>query len=238
MEKPLIDFSGRVALITGAAGGIGTATAKLFAERGARVTVVDLMEPPVGRWWKADVRNFEEVKTCVSEILRAEKQIDFLVNNAGIFRDTPSWKMTEEDWDAVLDVNLKGAFNFIRHLAPHFRERKTGKIVNVASINGLRGKFGQANYAASKAGLVGLTKTIARELARSNINVNAVAPGLIHTPLIAAMSEDARAAAMQEILLGRIGTPEDVAQVIAFLCSDMARHITGEVIKVDGGQYI
>lgn len=238
MEKQLIDFSGRVALITGAAGGIGTATAKLFAERGARVTVVDLTEPPVGRWWKADVRNFEEVKTCIDEILRAEKQIDFLINNAGIFRDTPSWKMTEEDWDAVLDVNLKGAFNFIRHLAPHFRERKTGKIVNVASINGLRGKFGQANYAASKAGLVGLTKTIARELARSNINVNAVAPGLIHTPLIAAMSEDARAAAMQEILLGRIGTPEDVAQVIAFLCSDMARHITGEVIKVDGGQYI
>jgi len=187
---------------------------------------------------KADVRNFEEVGRCVHEILKVEEHVDILVNNAGIFRDAPVWKMTEENWDDVLDTNLKGAFNLIHHLSPHFRERQSGKIVNVASINGMRGKFGQGNYAAAKAGLIGLTKTMARELARSNVNVNAVAPGLIATPLIDKMPEDALAASKSEILLGRIGEPSDVAHVIGFLCSDLARHITGEVIRVDGGQYI
>ena len=171
-------------------------------------------------------------------ILSIEGRVDCLINNAGISRDAPVWKMTETMWDEVLDVNLKGAFNFIHHLAPHFRERQSGKIVNVASINGMGGKFGLANYSAAKAGLIGLTKTVAKELARYHVNVNAVAPGLIATSLIANMDSDALAKAKSEILLGDFGRPEDVANAILFLCSDLAKHITGEVIKIDGGQYI
>jgi len=236
----MIDFSGRVALITGASAGIGAATASFFEKQGARVVCMDVVQPAStsARWMKTDVRNFAEVGKCVGDILEAEQHVDILINNAGILRDAPVWKMTEEHWDDVLDTNLKGAFNLIHHLSPHFRERQSGKIVNVASINGMRGKFGQGNYAAAKAGLIGLTKTIARELARSNVNVNAVAPGLIATPLIEKMPEEALAASKSEILLGRIGEPSDVAHVIGFLCSEMARHITGEVIRVDGGQYI
>ncbi|MFQ6114771.1 MAG: SDR family oxidoreductase, partial [bacterium] len=139
---------------------------------------------------------------------------------------------------AVLNVNLKGAFNFIHHVTPHFREKNRGKIVNVSSINGLRGKFGLANYAASKAGLIGLTKTVAKELGRYNVNVNAVAPGFVTTPLTLKLPEKFINESLEETVLGRLATPEDIANVIFFLCSDLARHITGEVIKVDGGQYI
>jgi 3-oxoacyl-[acyl-carrier protein] reductase len=190
------------------------------------------------RFAKADVSNFKAVQECIAGIIAEEKSIDCLINNAGIARDTPVWKMAEADWDAVLDVNLKGAFNFIHHLASHFREQKRGKIVNVSSINGLRGKFGLANYAASKAGLIGLTKTVAKELGRYNVNVNAVAPGYILTPLTQNLPQQILDQALAETVLGRLGQPEDVANAILFLCSDLARHITGEVIKVDGGQYI
>lgn len=236
------DFTNQVVVITGGSGAIGAATAMLFAACGARVVVVDKHPPHTAlegaRFIATDITNFAEVQTCVAEILAAEKNVDCLINNAGISRDAPVWKMSEAEWDAVLNVNLKGAFNFMHHLAPHFRERQRGKIVNVSSINGLRGKFGLANYAASKAGLIGLTKTVAKELGRYNVNVNAVAPGYILTPLTQNLPQQILDQALSETVLGRLGEPEDVAHAILFLCSNWAKHITGEVIKIDGGQYI
>lgn len=237
-----MDLTNQVIIITGGSGGIGLATAKLFIESGARVVCVDMQPPKEAlencRYFKADVANFQEVQHCVANILAEEKNVDCLINNAGISKDAPVWKMEEAAWDAVINVNLKGAFNFIHHLAPHFRERQRGKIVNVSSINGLRGKFGLANYAASKAGLIGLTKTVAKELGRYNVNVNAVAPGYILTPLTQNLPQQILDQAQSETVLGRLGQPEDVANAILFLCSDLARHMTGEIIKIDGGQYI
>ncbi len=237
-----IDLKDKVAVVTGAASGIGRATAEVFINAGATVVGLDRQtsEKPLsrGRYIEVNVTDTEAVGRSIQDILSKEGHIDFLVNNAGISKDAPVWKMTEAMWDAVIDVNLKGAFNCIHHVAPHFRERQTGKIVNVASINGMRGKFGLANYAASKAGLIGLTKAVATELARYHVNVNAVSPGLIATPLVMTMTPEAMAKSKSEILLGEPGQPEDVANVILFLCSDMAKHVTGEIIKVDGGQYI
>jgi acetoacetyl-CoA reductase/3-oxoacyl-[acyl-carrier protein] reductase len=236
------NFENQVIIITGGSSGIGLATAKLFVECGSRVISIDVQPPQESlvncRFIKADVANFQEVQACVANILAEEKTADCLINNAGISRDAPVWKMAEAEWDAVLNVNLKGAFNFIHHLAPHLRERQRGKIVNVSSINGMRGKFGLANYAASKAGLIGLTKTVAKELGRYNVNVNAVAPGYILTPLTQKLPQQILDQAQSETVLGRLGQPKDVANTILFLCSDLAGHITGEVIKVDGGQYI
>ncbi|MFQ5824149.1 MAG: SDR family oxidoreductase [bacterium] len=237
-----IDFKNQVVVITGGSGGIGQTTARMFVDSGAQVVCVDLQPQPEFlekcRFLKANVSNFEEVRRSVENILTEEKTIDCLINNAGISQDATVWSMTEQQWDAVLNVNLKGAFNFIHHVAPHFREKHRGKIVNVSSINGLRGKFGLANYAASKAGLIGLTKTVAKELGRYHVNVNAVAPGLVTTPLTQKLPEKILNDSLAETVLGRLATPDDIANVILFLCSDLARHITGEVIKVDGGQYI
>jgi 3-oxoacyl-[acyl-carrier protein] reductase len=165
-------------------------------------------------------------------------RLDILVNNAGVNRDGVVWKMTESQWDEVLDTNLKGYFNYIRAAAPVFKEQGSGKIVNITSINGLRGKFGQSNYSAAKAGIIGLTKAVARELGKFSVNVNAVAPGLIETDMMKEAPQDVKDKALAEIVLGRLGAPEEVAHTVTFLCSDYARHITGEVIKVDGGQYI
>jgi 3-oxoacyl-[acyl-carrier protein] reductase len=154
--------------------------------------------------------------------------------------DGVSWKMSEDQWDRVIQVNLKGYFNFTRQVAPLFKDQKYGKIINITSINGLRGKFGQTNYSASKAGIIGYTKALAKELGAFNVNVNAVAPGLIETAML--KQSDARDKiidlAMAEIVMKRVGQPEDLAYVVSFLASDKARHVTGEVIKVDGGQYI
>ncbi len=235
-----IDMTERVALITGGSSGIGLAIARTFAAAGARTVTADLTEPKeaAGRWIKTDVGDFEECGRCVNDVLNAEGQIDYLINNAGISRDAPVWKMTEADWDTVLQTNLKGAFNMIHFVAAHFRNRNAGKIINISSINGLRGKFGLANYSAAKAGLIGLTRTVARELAAFHVNVNAVAPGLIDTPLTSRLPEDVIQRSKSEILLGRIGKPEDVAHAVLFLCSDFASHITGNVLTVDGGQLV
>ncbi len=245
-------LEGKKAIVTGGSLGIGAAIARELARQGANVAlnyrrhdteakqVVADMEA-MGRKGlavKADVASFADAQNMVGQVQEAFGGLDILVNNAGINRDSVIWKMTEEQWDQVLDTNLKGYFNHIRAAVGTFKEQKSGKIVNVTSINGLRGKFGQTNYSASKAGIIGLTKALARELGRSSVNVNAVAPGLIETDMLKDAPEKVREAALAEIVLGRIGKPEEVASVVTFLCSEAARHITGQVIQVDGGQYI
>jgi len=245
-------LSGKTALITGASSGIGTAAARVFAREGANVALTYRKneegaraalaaveaEGVKGKVYQADVADFARAQEIVDDVCKELGALDILVANAGSNWDGVIWKMTEEQWDAVIDTDLKGVFNYCRAVAPLFKEAGAGKIVNVASINGMRGKFGQSNYAAAKAGVIGLSKTLARELARSNVNVNVVCPGLIGTEMIRAMPEEALAKSTTEILLGRLGEPEDVAEVIVFLASERARHITGEVIKVDGGQYV
>lgn len=247
-------LEGKNAIVTGGSQGIGTAASLELAAEGANVcltyrrhadeakAVVDQIEK-MGRraiCVACDIAVFAEAENAVKAAVEAFGRIDILVNNAGMNWDGVCWKMSEEQWDRVIAVNLKGYFNFTRQVAPLLKDQKYGKIVNVTSINGMRGKFGQTNYSASKAGIIGYTKAVAKELGAFGVNVNAVAPGLIETAML--KESDARDKivdlAMAEMVLKRVGQPEDLAAVIAFLASDKARHITGEIIKVDGGQYI
>jgi 3-oxoacyl-[acyl-carrier protein] reductase len=245
-------LEGKRAIVTGGSLGIGRAISLDLAANGADVAFtyrrhgeeaqqVAQKIQEMGRKalaLQADVASFNDAQEIVKKVVEGFGGLDILVNNAGMNWDGVIWKMTEEQWDRVLEVNLKGFFNYIRAVAPLFKEQGSGKIVNITSINGLRGKFGQTNYSASKAGVIGLTKALAREMGRYNVNVNAVAPGLIETEMVKEAPESVKEMALSEIVLGRLGQPEEVAWVITFLCSDKARHITGQVIQVDGGQYI
>ncbi len=247
-----INLENKTAIVTGGSLGIGAGIALKLAACGANVAVnyrkhkeeAEAVAEKIREYgckalvFQADISSFADAAKMVETTLAEFGRIDILVNNAGINWDGVIWKMTEEQWDTVVNINLKGYFNFIRAVSPLFREQKSGKLVNITSINGLRGKFGQSNYAATKAGIIGLTKTVARELGKYSVNVNAVAPGLIETDMMKNADEVVRRKAMEEIILKRFGQTEDVANLVAFLCSDLARHITGEVIKVDGGQYI
>jgi 3-oxoacyl-[acyl-carrier protein] reductase len=247
-----MDLANKSAIVTGGSLGIGSAIAIDLAKNGANVALnyrkhaeeaekIAEQIRVLGRKAlvvKADVSSFQDAENMVKQVVESFGRVDILVNNAGINMDSVIWKMTEEQWDQVININLKGYFNYVRAVAGLFKQQNYGKIVNVTSINGMRGKFGQSNYSASKAGIIGLTKSVARELGKFSVNVNAVAPGLIETEMVHNAPEEVRQKALAEIVMGRIGQPEEVAQVVSFLCSDKARHITGEVIKVDGGQYI
>ncbi len=237
---PQYDFTGRRALVTGASRGIGRVIADALAIAGAEVYVFDVIEPERAdnfrhRLALVDIANWEAVETAVASLPTAP---DLLVNNAGITRDRSIAKMSSADWAAVLNVNLTGAFHMIRAVAPAMSARGFGRIVNMSSINGLRGKFGQANYAAAKAGLIGLTKTAARELGKKGITVNAVAPGMVMTDMTRALPAEIIARAESEAALAELARPEDISNAVLFLLSDAARAITGEVLRVDAGQYI
>ncbi len=238
-----MELKGKVALITGASRGIGAAIASDLMKNGAEVAVCDLrpMDEAAGRrvsFFSADVSDFKRAEEVAAEVVKSLGRLDILVNNAGINADHVIWKMAEEEWDRVIAVNLKGVFNYSRAAAPIFRSQESGKIVSISSVNGLRGQWGLANYAAAKAGIIGLTKTLAKELGKYHINVNAVAPGYIQTEMTEKISESVKEEARKETVLGRLGTPADVARVVTFLCTEAAAYITGEVIRVDGGQYI
>ncbi len=243
---------GRVALVTGAAQGIGAAVARSLAQEGCDVAVLDrtagacldrVAEQIRAHGRRAlviegDVRDMEGAARTVQRVQAELGSLDILVANAGISRDAVIWKMDEAAWNDVIDVNLKGCFTFSRAAAPALRARSWGRIVAVASINGIRGKFGQSNYAASKAGLIGLCKSLARELGRFGVTVNVVAPGMVRTEMAARLPAPVIQTAVDEGVLGRLAEPDDVADAVAFLCSERARHITGEVVRVDGGQCI
>jgi 3-oxoacyl-[acyl-carrier protein] reductase len=247
-----LGLQGRVALVTGAGRGIGAAIARALAAEGCDVALVELTaDGPVqgvaeeirglGRRAQSficDVRDFDAAGSVVEGVVRELGGLHVLVCNAGIARDAVSWKMSEADWDDVLDVNLKGCFNFVRAAVPALREAGWGRVVAVSSINGLRGKFGLANYAASKAGLVGLAKSLARELGAFGVTVNVVAPGMVLTDMVRSLPDDVLEVARCEAVTGRLAEPSEVASAVTFLCSQAAASITGETLRVDGGQYV
>jgi 3-oxoacyl-[acyl-carrier protein] reductase len=242
-------FGNQVAIVTGAGRGIGHAIALRLASEGARVAVVSRTEQNANRTaeeinaefaglakaYAVDVADHAAVKKLAEQIHADFSRIDILVNNAGLTRDGLSMRMSESDWDVVIDTNLKGAFNFIQAVERPMIRQREGRIINIASVAGLIGNPGQANYAASKAGLLGLTKTIARELASRNITANVVAPGFIDTDMTTVLSEQVKAAVLGQVPMGRFGEPADVAAAVAFLASAEAKYITGQVITVDGG---
>ena len=242
-------LEGKVALVTGAARGIGKAIALKFAQEGADVAFTDLVIDENGKATEAEIAafgvkakgyasnaaNFDETHQVVEQIKADFGHIDILVNNAGITKDGLMMRMTEVQWDAVIAVNLKSAFNFIHACLPIMMRQRSGSIINMASVVGVHGNAGQANYASSKAGLIALAKSIAQEVGSRGIRANAIAPGFIETAMTAALSEEVRKEWMKAIPLRRGGKPEDIADVATFLASDMASYISGQVIQVDGG---
>jgi len=235
----LLALEGRVALVTGSAGGIGGAAASLLAAAGARVYGADRpgsVSPAGVQPLACDLTDRASVKSLVATVAHERDRLDILVHAAGITRDGVVWKLTDDDWEQVRLVHLDAAFWLLRESAPLLRRSPSASVVLVTSINGERGKFGQSNYAAAKAGLIGLGRSVARELGRFGVRVNLVAPGLIDTAMTATLPTEIRARAIEEAALGHAGRPEDVAAAILFLASDMSRHVTGQVLRVDGGQ--
>lgn len=242
----------KIALITGAGRGIGRAIAIALAKESAEVVinyngseerakeVKQTIEENGGKAsiYKCNVSDFVACEAMIKDIVKEYGHIDILVNNAGITKDGLIMKMKEEDFDSVLNVNLKGTFNTIRHSARQMLKQRCGKIINISSVSGILGNVGQANYAASKAGVIGLTKTMARELGSRGITVNAIAPGFVDTEMTEVLSEEIRENACKQIILGRFGKPEDIANTAVFLASDKADYITGQVISVDGGMNV
>ncbi len=244
-----IDLSGKVALVTGGSRGIGHSITQSLAGAGARLAVlgrdgakaqevVQSLGNGAGHGYACDVRDATQVETAVDAVERDFGRIDILVNNAGTTRDNLLFRISEDDWDMVVDTNLKGAFLMTKYAARGMIKRRWGRIINIASVVGIAGNKGQANYTASKAGLIGLTRSASKELASRNVLVNAVAPGFIDTELTRTINEDARNALIRAIPLGRLGDGADVAAAVLFLASDFASYITGQVLVVDGGMVL
>lgn len=245
-------LEGKIALVTGAAKGIGRAIALALAADGATVVVnyngsKERAEQVVeeikalgadGMAYQCNVADTASTADMVKEVIKTYGKLDILVNNAGITRDNLIMKMSEEDFDAVIDANLKGCFNTIKAVSRQMLKQRAGRIINITSVSGILGNAGQANYAASKAGIIGLTKTMARELASRGITVNAVAPGFVDTDMTQVLPENVKEAATAQIPLGRFGKPEDIANMVAYLASEKASYITGQIISVDGGMAI
>jgi len=242
-------FENQVAVVTGAGRGIGHAIAVRLANEGARIASVSRTEAnaqktadeinanraDAAKAYAVDVADQNAVQEAAAKIFADFGRVDILVNNAGVTRDGLSMRMSMEDWDTVLNTNLKGAFNFTQAVMRPMIKQRSGRIINISSIAGLTGNAGQANYSASKAGLIGLTKTLARELASRGITVNAVAPGLIETDMTTVLSDEIRQAILQKVPLGKLGEPDDIAGAVAYLASAEAKYITGQVLTVDGG---
>lgn len=241
-------FENKVVMVTGGAAGIGLVTAENFAKEGAKIAICDVNPEagetaakalgPEASFQKVDVADSASVSSWVDTVFEKYGQIDVLVNNAGITRDSLIMRMKEADWDAVIGVNLKSAFNCIKAVSKIMVKQRSGRIINLASVVGVMGNPGQANYVASKAGMIGLTKTVAKELGGRGITVNAVAPGFIETDMTAVLSDKVKEAMLSMIPLQRAGIPQDVADAITFLASDRAAYITGQVIHVTGGMYM
>ena len=245
-------LTGKNALVTGAGRGIGKAIALELAANGAFVivnyngsqtaaeqTVSEIKEAGGdAAAYQCNVSDFEACKEMIEALIKEYKHIDILVNNAGITRDDLLMRMKEEDFDAVINTNLKGTFNTIRHMSRYFLKQRAGKIINISSVSGILGNAGQSNYSASKAGVIGLTKAVARELASRGINVNAVAPGFVETEMTEVLSDSVKEGLLAQIPLGRTGQAEDIAKAVAFLASPAADYITGQVLSVDGGMAI
>lgn len=239
----------KVAIVTGASRGIGRAIALEMAQNGANIAIIyagnkDKAEETKkaveelgvkANIYKCDVANFEEATECVKSIVNDFGKVDILVNNAGVTRDALVLSMSESDFSLVVDTNLKGAFNMIKQVYPLFMRQRKGRIINISSVSGLTGNAGQANYSASKAGIVGLTKTVAKELAARGVTCNAIAPGFIETDMTDKLSDKVKEAAVSTIPMKKMGKPSDIAHMATFLASDNAEYITGEVIRVDGG---
>ena len=242
MSDVSFDFAGRTVIVTGAGRGIGVELARLFCDSGATTYLVDVDEDVIqraaeevgGHGVQADVAATDDVQRVVDRVVGETGRIDVLVNCAGILRDRMLWKLTDEDWEAVLAVHLGGTFRFTRACVPHFRAAEWGRVINFTSTTGLRGNIGQANYAAAKAGIIGFTYTAAKELARFGVTVNAISPNA-HTRMIDSIPEDRLEASLSTIPMGRYGEPAEMAPAVAFLASDAARYITGVVLRVDGG---
>jgi 3-oxoacyl-[acyl-carrier protein] reductase len=244
-----LPFQDKVALITGSARGIGRVIAETMAQRGANILIADLraelaettaqeIAAATGRKvvsTSVDVSNLESAQAMIAKAVAEFGRVDILVNNAGITRDNLIMRMEEADWDLVIDINLKGAFNCSKAVVRQMMKQRSGRIINISSVSGLAGQAGQANYSSSKAGLVGLTKALARELGSRSVTVNAVAPGFIPTDLTKDLPEELKEASLKAIPLGRWGTTQDIANAVAFLASDDASYITGHVLTVDGG---